>query len=176
VSRNNSPRQPILQRVFQAFFACSLVLLAEKILLQMIAIDFHKASLSERLEANQSALRALDKLSNAVNSNIFARATNLKHQNHKKGTSSGRHTPAASQSYAHSRTASPAPDVVIDFAAAGVTTPGGTDSRHRRSGSGSRDDGTGKEQKKGWKKKSASKVIAGVGEKISQSLSTLVYP
>lgn len=43
----------------QALFAASLVLLAQKILLQIIAIDFHKKSLSDRLDANQAALRAL---------------------------------------------------------------------------------------------------------------------
>lgn len=48
--------------VIKALFACGVIVLAEKFALQMVAINFHKVSLKDRLAANQSALKALDKL------------------------------------------------------------------------------------------------------------------
>ena len=49
-------------RVLQALFASACILLAEKILLQLVAINFHKTALADRLESNQKALKVLDKL------------------------------------------------------------------------------------------------------------------
>ncbi|PWN53323.1 hypothetical protein IE53DRAFT_186438 [Violaceomyces palustris] len=48
--------------VLKALFASMIILLVEKVALQMVAINFHKTSVKDRLEANQKALRALDKL------------------------------------------------------------------------------------------------------------------
>ncbi|KAJ1026315.1 hypothetical protein NDA16_002402 [Ustilago loliicola] len=48
--------------VIRALFATSIILLVEKIALQFIAINFHKTAVKDRLEQNQKALKALDKL------------------------------------------------------------------------------------------------------------------
>lgn len=48
-----------INRVLEAIFAALLVLLAEKLLLQVIAINFHRTSLRDRLDENGEALRAL---------------------------------------------------------------------------------------------------------------------
>jgi hypothetical protein len=48
-----------INRVLEAIFAATLVLLAEKLLLQVIAINFHRTSLRDRLDENGEALRAL---------------------------------------------------------------------------------------------------------------------
>ncbi|CAH7686130.1 hypothetical protein PPACK8108_LOCUS20739 [Phakopsora pachyrhizi] len=50
-----------------ALFGTALVLLIEKILLQIVKINFHKTSLKDRLEENEKALWALDKLAAAKN-------------------------------------------------------------------------------------------------------------
>ncbi|KIY66418.1 hypothetical protein CYLTODRAFT_423451 [Cylindrobasidium torrendii FP15055 ss-10] len=52
-----------LNRVLQAFFGCSVLLLAEKLALHLVAIRFHQKALADRLAENQLALRALDRLS-----------------------------------------------------------------------------------------------------------------
>ncbi|KDN44132.1 hypothetical protein K437DRAFT_268882 [Tilletiaria anomala UBC 951] len=49
-------------RLLQALFGTACILLAEKILLHLIAINFHKTAVRDRLENNQKALRVLDKL------------------------------------------------------------------------------------------------------------------
>uniref|UniRef100_V5E9X0 EF-hand domain-containing protein n=1 Tax=Kalmanozyma brasiliensis (strain GHG001) TaxID=1365824 RepID=V5E9X0_KALBG len=49
-------------KVIRALFATSIILLVEKVVLQFIAINFHKTAVQDRLEQNQKALRALDKL------------------------------------------------------------------------------------------------------------------
>ncbi|UZJ55845.1 hypothetical protein CBS101457_005165 [Exobasidium rhododendri] len=49
-------------RVIQAFFGSSIIVLVEKLLLQIVAINFHKTALKDRLESNQGALKALDAL------------------------------------------------------------------------------------------------------------------
>lgn len=49
----------------QALFTASVILLAEKVFLQYVAIQFHKKALAERLEENRLALKYLDRLSNA---------------------------------------------------------------------------------------------------------------
>ncbi|SAM85568.1 uncharacterized protein UBRO_08136 [Ustilago bromivora] len=48
--------------VIRALFATSIILLVEKVALQFIAINFHKTAVKDRLEQNQKALKALDKL------------------------------------------------------------------------------------------------------------------
>lgn len=46
-------------------FTASIILLAEKLFLHFVAINFHQKALAERLEENRLGLRALDRLSNA---------------------------------------------------------------------------------------------------------------
>ena len=48
--------------VIRALFATSVILLVEKVALQFVAINFHKTAVKDRLEQNQKALKALDKL------------------------------------------------------------------------------------------------------------------
>lgn len=48
--------------VIRALFATSIILVVEKVALQFIAINFHKTAVKDRLEQNQKALKALDKL------------------------------------------------------------------------------------------------------------------
>ncbi|KAG5646704.1 hypothetical protein DXG03_002694 [Asterophora parasitica] len=55
----------ILNRVMQALFVASIILLVEKLFLQYVAISFHQKALAERLTENRLGLRALDRLSNA---------------------------------------------------------------------------------------------------------------
>ncbi|KAG6854591.1 hypothetical protein C0991_004193, partial [Blastosporella zonata] len=55
----------IINRVMQALFSASIILLAEKLFLQFVAINFHQKALAERIEDNRLGLRALDRLSNA---------------------------------------------------------------------------------------------------------------
>ncbi|GLB35076.1 putative mechanosensitive ion channel [Lyophyllum shimeji] len=55
----------IINRVMQALFAASIILLVEKLFLQFVAINFHQKALAERLAENRLGLRALDRLSNA---------------------------------------------------------------------------------------------------------------
>ncbi|CDS01085.1 hypothetical protein, partial [Sporisorium scitamineum] len=49
-------------KVIRALFATSIILLVEKVALQFVAINFHKTAVKDRLEQNQKALKALDKL------------------------------------------------------------------------------------------------------------------
>lgn len=49
-------------KVIRSLFATSIILLVEKVILQFIAINFHKTAVKDRLEQNQKALKALDKL------------------------------------------------------------------------------------------------------------------
>lgn len=46
----------------QALFGTSIILLVEKLALQLVAINFHKEAMKDRLETNQKSLKALDKL------------------------------------------------------------------------------------------------------------------
>ncbi|KAN0063723.1 hypothetical protein ACQY0O_003773 [Thecaphora frezii] len=48
--------------VLKALFATMIILLVEKMGLQIVAIGFHKTAVKDRLVSNQKALRALDKL------------------------------------------------------------------------------------------------------------------
>ncbi|TKY87968.1 hypothetical protein EX895_003064 [Sporisorium graminicola] len=49
-------------KVIRSLFATSIILLVEKVALQFVAINFHKTAVKDRLEQNQRALKALDKL------------------------------------------------------------------------------------------------------------------
>lgn len=53
---------PTIFLIIRALFATSIILLVEKVALQFIAINFHKTAVKDRLEQNQNALKALDKL------------------------------------------------------------------------------------------------------------------
>ncbi|KAJ6581336.1 Mechanosensitive ion channel-domain-containing protein [Mycena capillaripes] len=55
----------IVNRVMQALFSCSIILLVEKLFLRFVAINFHQKALADRLAENRVGLRALDRLSNA---------------------------------------------------------------------------------------------------------------
>lgn len=55
----------IINRVMQALFSASLILLVEKLFLHFVAIRFHQKALADRLAENKLALKALDRLSNA---------------------------------------------------------------------------------------------------------------
>jgi hypothetical protein len=46
-------------------FSAGLILLAEKVFLRLVAINFHEKALAERLAENRLGLKALDRLSNA---------------------------------------------------------------------------------------------------------------
>ncbi|KAG0147088.1 hypothetical protein CROQUDRAFT_43461 [Cronartium quercuum f. sp. fusiforme G11] len=54
-----------ITKVTGAFFATGIVLLIEKIVLQIIKLNFHRTSLKDRLAENEKALWALDKLAAA---------------------------------------------------------------------------------------------------------------
>lgn len=56
----------IINRVMQALFSASILLLAEKVFLRYVAINFHRRALADRIAENQLGLRALDRLSNAT--------------------------------------------------------------------------------------------------------------
>jgi hypothetical protein len=49
----------------QALFASGIILLAEKLFLQFVAINFHQKAIADRLAENRLGLKALDRLSNA---------------------------------------------------------------------------------------------------------------
>ncbi|KAK0204568.1 Mechanosensitive ion channel-domain-containing protein [Desarmillaria ectypa] len=55
----------VINRIMQALFAASIIILAEKVFLQFVAINFHQKALADRLTENKLGLRALDRLSNA---------------------------------------------------------------------------------------------------------------
>ncbi|KAK0470035.1 Mechanosensitive ion channel-domain-containing protein [Desarmillaria tabescens] len=55
----------IINRIMQALFAAGIIILAEKVFLQFVAINFHQKALADRLTENKLGLRALDRLSNA---------------------------------------------------------------------------------------------------------------
>ncbi|KAK0235648.1 Mechanosensitive ion channel-domain-containing protein [Armillaria nabsnona] len=54
-----------INRIMQALFAAGIIILAEKVFLQFVAINFHQKALADRLTENKLGLRALDRLSNA---------------------------------------------------------------------------------------------------------------
>ena len=49
----------------KALFSAGIILFAEKLCLQWVAINFHQKALADRLAENQLGLKALDRLSNA---------------------------------------------------------------------------------------------------------------
>jgi hypothetical protein len=49
----------------KALFSAGIILFAEKLCLQWVAINFHQKALADRLVENQLGLKALDRLSNA---------------------------------------------------------------------------------------------------------------
>ncbi|KAF8995427.1 Mechanosensitive ion channel-domain-containing protein [Cyathus striatus] len=55
----------IINRVMQALFAAGIIILAEKLFLRFVAINFHEKALADRLIENRMGLKALDRLSNA---------------------------------------------------------------------------------------------------------------
>ncbi|OAX44520.1 hypothetical protein K503DRAFT_304184 [Rhizopogon vinicolor AM-OR11-026] len=55
----------IINRVMQALFTAGIILLAEKLFLRFVAINFHQRALADRLAENRLGLKALDRLSNA---------------------------------------------------------------------------------------------------------------
>lgn len=61
-STNRPPYFRWIFYVIKSLFATSVILLVEKIALQFVAINFHKTAVKDRLEQNQQALKALDKL------------------------------------------------------------------------------------------------------------------
>jgi hypothetical protein len=65
IQYSSSSRPPYFRYIFlviQALFGTSIIILVEKFVLQIIAINFHKTALKDRLESNQGALKALDAL------------------------------------------------------------------------------------------------------------------
>ena len=56
----------VINRVMQAMFSASILLLVEKVFLRYVAINFHRRALADRISENQLVLRALDRLSNAT--------------------------------------------------------------------------------------------------------------
>lgn len=82
---------PTINQVMQALFAAGIILLAEKVFLQFVAINFHQKALAARLAENRLGLRALDRLSSAEPRRRHGHATDL---SHKKASSADlNHTP-----------------------------------------------------------------------------------
>jgi hypothetical protein len=67
-------------------FASSMILLAEKLFLHFVAINFHERALADRLAENRLALKALDRLSNV--SAIPPRRPPMTRRGHKSPSSS----------------------------------------------------------------------------------------
>ncbi len=62
-SSSNRPQYfSTIFKIIRSLFATSIILVVEKVGLQFIAINFHKTAVKDRLEQNQKALKALDKL------------------------------------------------------------------------------------------------------------------
>lgn len=99
----------IVNRVMQALFSASLLLLAEKIFLRYVAINFHRKALADRIAENQIGLRALDRLSNAT-PNPSARKNPYGQswkKGHRSGTNSATLSVSATPSQPSSSTNSP---------------------------------------------------------------------
>ncbi|KAI0704350.1 Mechanosensitive ion channel-domain-containing protein [Cytidiella melzeri] len=91
----------IVNRVMQALFSASILLLVEKVFLRYVAINFHRRALADRLEENQLGLRALDRLSNAT-PNLAARRHPYGH-----ATKKGHRSSAVMEAHASSSSSSP---------------------------------------------------------------------
>lgn len=97
----------IVNRVMQALFSASVLLLAEKIFLRYVAINFHRRALADRIEENQIGLRALDRLSNAT-PNTSARKSPYGPPGWKRGHRTGSNTASVIlDNHASSSTSSP---------------------------------------------------------------------
>ncbi|KAG7444519.1 uncharacterized protein BT62DRAFT_934160 [Guyanagaster necrorhizus] len=77
----------IVNRVISALFAAGIIFLVEKLALHFVAINFHQKALADRLNENQFALRALDRLSNSQPSTWNKMAPNVR-KGHKGSASS----------------------------------------------------------------------------------------
>lgn len=101
----------IINRIMQALFAASVLLLAEKIFLRYVAINFHRRALADRIAENQLGLRALDRLSAATPSPSARRNPYGAHwkRGHRSGSNSATLSlnPSAAPSQPSSSTASP---------------------------------------------------------------------
>ncbi|KAG8959884.1 hypothetical protein FRC05_007222 [Tulasnella sp. 425] len=76
----------VINQVMQAIFVAAIILLAEKVFVRIIAIQFHQKALADRLHENRIALKVLDKLSTAIPQ--FPIATKKKKKNrHSPGNS-----------------------------------------------------------------------------------------
>lgn len=124
--------------VLQAAFSGAIVLLVEKMIVQLVAIDFHATAVKDRLEENQKALKVLDTLYEATRSGPnFAKwkaharnlGTPLRSRNASPSTPTlGSMGPTGTDPAG--RAASPAPDSGATEAG-GDATPTGTPSKHK---------------------------------------------
>jgi hypothetical protein len=119
-------------------FAASVILLAEKVFLQFVAINFHQKALADRLHENRVALKALDRLSNAQ--------------------------PLLVKKPAHARRGHKSPSASVDLLVSspnpkpdngGTATPGGIDSAKEEKSQKAH-------QKKGRRRRKARKAMASV--------------
>ena len=72
----------------EALFSAACLLLAEKVFLQYVAINFHTRALADRIAVNQFALRALDRLQNATPATV-RRAHHHRQRGHRTASSTG---------------------------------------------------------------------------------------
>ncbi|KAL5513321.1 hypothetical protein ACEPAH_3720 [Sanghuangporus vaninii] len=84
----------IINRVMQALFASSIILLAEKTFLRFVAIRFHQKALADRLAENKLALKALDRLSNAQPVTTKRSPYILNRRKGHKGSAAGSQSPS----------------------------------------------------------------------------------
>ncbi|KAF7782435.1 hypothetical protein Agabi119p4_1811 [Agaricus bisporus var. burnettii] len=94
----------IINRVMQAMFAASMVLLVEKLFLHFVAINFHEKALADRLDENRLGLKALDRLSHA--SAIPARKSPMARRGHRSPGSSASLDALAAMDRTHSHDSS----------------------------------------------------------------------
>lgn len=98
----------IINRVMQALFSAALLLLAEKIFLRYVAINFHRRALADRIAENQTGLRALDRLSNATpNPSARRNPYGQWRRGHRGGSPSAHFSLGGSHSNAGSSSSSP---------------------------------------------------------------------
>ncbi|KAF8325924.1 Mechanosensitive ion channel-domain-containing protein [Amanita rubescens] len=72
----------IINRVMQALFSASVLLLVEKFFLHFVAINFHRRASAERIIENKLALKVLHQLSNApaLNATFYGRKGHKTHE------------------------------------------------------------------------------------------------
>ncbi|KAI9597835.1 Mechanosensitive ion channel-domain-containing protein [Syncephalis fuscata] len=78
-------------RIFMALFFGSILLLVEKMILQIIAIRFHRTAYRDRIRQNKNEVKVLDKLSDAARR--MRRGSQTQYNNMGGGTASGMSTP-----------------------------------------------------------------------------------